>query len=85
MKRIGAADLEGARSTSRLPQPSKWSKRTKRKGGAMVWRSRTRQWLGAAIVIALAVGLFWVALKHVDTAALDAAMSKAARQRELAP
>jgi len=51
----------------------------------MVWRSRTRQWLGAAIVIALAVGLFWVALKHVDTAALDAAMSKAARQRELTP
>jgi hypothetical protein len=51
----------------------------------MVWRSRTRQWLGAAIVIALAAGLFWVALKHVDPAALDAAMSNAARQRELTP
>ena len=39
----------------------------------MAWRSRTQQWLGAAIVIALATGLFWVALKHADTAALDAA------------
>ncbi len=85
MKRIGAADSEGVRSTGHLPQPSKWSKRIKRKGGPMVWRSRTPQWLGAAIVIALAAGLFWVALKHVDTAALDAAMSKAARQRELTP
>ncbi len=51
----------------------------------MAWRSRTRRWLGAAIVTALAAGLLWVALKHVDTAALDAAMSKAARQRELVP
>ena len=68
-----------------LPEPSKWSQMTERKGGALVWRSRTRQWLGAAIVIALAAGLFWVALKHVDTAALDAAMSEAARQRELVP
>ena len=76
MKRIRACHL---------PEPSKWSQMTERKGGAMVWRSRTRQWLGAAIVIALAAGLFWVALKHVDTAALDAAMSEAARQRELVP
>jgi hypothetical protein len=51
----------------------------------MIWRSRIRQWLGAAIVIVLASGLFWLALRHLDTAALDAAMSKAARQRELAP
>ena len=80
MKRIG-----GACSASRLPQLSRWSKRAKRKAEAMAWRSRTQQWLGAAIVIALATGLFWVALKHADTAALDAAMSKAARQRELVP
>jgi hypothetical protein len=85
VKRIRAADLEGVCSTSRPPQPSKWSQMTERMGGAMVWRSRARQWLGAAIVIALAAGLFWVALKQVDTAALDAAMSEAARQRELVP
>jgi hypothetical protein len=62
----------------------------------MIWRSRIRQWLGqwvrAAIVIALAGGLFWMAVNHRDkadgaspAAVLGDAMSKAARQRELTP
>ena len=75
------AETVGVRSTSRLPQSSKWPKRTKRKHGAIMWRSGIPQWLRAAIVIVFAGGLSWMALKHVDTAALDAAMSEAARQR----
>jgi hypothetical protein len=61
----------------------------------MIWRSRIRQWfgqwIGAAIVIALAGGLFWIAVKHAErdgaspAAAVGEAMSKAARQRELTP
>ena len=62
----------------------------------MIWRWRFRQWLGqwvgAAIVIALAGGLFWMAVKHIEraggaspAAAVGEAMSKAARQRELTP
>lgn len=51
----------------------------------MIWRPRIRQWLGAAIVLALVAGVLWVALKNVASVALDSAMSKAARQRELTP
>ena len=62
----------------------------------MIWRSKIRQWLaqwvGAAIFIALAAGLFWVALRYAEragdaspTTAVGEAMSKAARQRQLAP
>lgn len=62
----------------------------------MIWRWRIRQWLGqwvgAAILIALAGGLFWMVLKHAEraggpspAAALGEAMSEAARQRVLTP
>ena len=51
----------------------------------MIRRSTIRRWLGAAIVLTLASGLFWTALRHLDPTALDAAMGKAARQRELTP
>ncbi len=56
----------------------------------MIWKSRIRQWVGAAIVIALASGLFWMAVKHAERAgaspaALGEAMSKAAHQRQLTP
>jgi len=55
----------------------------------MIWRSRTRQWVATAIVIALA-GLLWLAVKQAERAgaspaALGEAMSKAAHQRELSP
>jgi len=49
-----------------------------------------RQWVGTAIVIALA-GMFWLAVKQAErvgasaAAALGEAMSKAAHQRELSP
>jgi hypothetical protein len=39
--------------------------------------ARIRQWLRVAIVIAVVDGLFWMPLKHVETAAPDAAASKA--------
>jgi hypothetical protein len=55
-------------------------------------RQRLGQWVGAAIIIALAGGLFWMAVKHAEradgpspAAVLDEAMSKAARQRVLTP
>ena len=53
----------------------------------MIWRSRIRQWVGAAIVIALAGGLFWMAVTHAEKAgaSLGEAMSNAAHQRELTP
>ena len=62
----------------------------------MIWRSRIRRWLGpwvvAAIVMALAGGLFWMAVHQAERSggaspatALGEAMSKAARQRELTP
>ncbi len=58
----------------------------------MIWRARIRQWLGAAIVIALVGGVFWVVVSQVQRAGgasaaarLGEAMSKAARQRELTP
>ena len=57
----------------------------------MIWRSRIRQWVGAAIIIALVGGLFWMAVKHAEragawpAAVLGEAMSKAAHQRELTP
>jgi hypothetical protein len=58
----------------------------------MIWRWRIRQWVGVAIVIAVAGGLFWTAVKHAErageassAAALGEAMSKAARQRVLTP
>jgi len=61
-----------------------------------IWRLRIRQrlgpWVGAAIIIALATGLFWIAVNHAErrdgaspTSAVDEAMSKAARQRMLTP
>jgi hypothetical protein len=56
----------------------------------MIWRARIRRWLGAAIVIALAGGLVWVAVRYVEkvgdasaAARLGEAMRNAARQREL--
>lgn len=60
----------------------------------MTWRSKIRwwvaRWIGAAIFMALAVGLLWVALRNIEaagdassTTAVGEAMSKAARQREL--
>jgi hypothetical protein len=55
----------------------------------MIWRPRIRQWLGAAIVGALAGGL---AVKHAERAdgaspwaALGEAMSEAVHQRQLIP
>jgi hypothetical protein len=58
----------------------------------MIWRAKIRQWLRVAIVIAVAGGVLWVALKHAEragapssAAAVGEAMSKAARQRELTP
>jgi hypothetical protein len=58
----------------------------------MIWRSRIRPWVAAAIVIVLAGGLFWMVVKHADnsggassSAGLGEAMSKAAHQRVLTP
>ena len=62
----------------------------------MIFRSGIRQalgqWVGAAIVIALVSGLFWMAVKHAErtgdaspAAAVGKAMSQAARQRQLTP
>jgi len=55
----------------------------------MAWRSRIRQWVGTAILVALAGGPFWMVAKHAEragvspAAALGEAMSKAAHQRQL--
>jgi len=46
------------------------------KGWGHDLEARIRQWLGVAIVVALVDGRFWMARKHVETAAPDAAMSK---------
>ena len=58
----------------------------------MIWRSRIRPWVGAAIFIVLAGGLFWMAVTHTEksdgvssSAGLGEAMSKAAHQRVLTP
>ena len=57
----------------------------------MIWRSRIRPWVAAAIVIVLAGGLFWMAVEHAGksggapSAAVGEAMSKAAHQRLLTP
>lgn len=58
----------------------------------MIWRSRIRPWVGEAIVIVLAGGLFWMAVTHTEksdgvssSAGLGEAMSKAAHQRVLTP
>jgi len=51
----------------------------------MIWRSRIRPWVAAAIVIVLAGGLFWMAVRHDEKAGLGEAMSKAAHQRVLTP
>jgi hypothetical protein len=63
-----------------------------RGGEGMIWRSRIRPWVAAAIVIVLAGGLFWMAVKHAEksgaassSAGLGEAMSKAAHQRVLTP
>jgi hypothetical protein len=58
----------------------------------MIWRSRIRPWVAAAIVIVLAGGLFWMAVRHAEksggassSTGLGEAMSKAAHQRVLTP
>ena len=58
----------------------------------MIWRSRIRPWIAAAIGIVLAGGLFWMAVTHTEksdgvssSAGLGEAMSKAAHQRVLTP
>jgi hypothetical protein len=51
----------------------------------MIRRSVIRQSLVAAMVVAVAGGLFWTALTRLDPAVLDAAASKAAGQRMLGP
>jgi hypothetical protein len=61
----------------------------------MIWsmiRQRLGKWIGAAIIMAVAGGLFWMAAKHAERTdgstpgtALGEAMSEAARQRMLAP
>jgi len=58
----------------------------------MIWRSRIRPWVAAAIVIVLAGGLLWMAVTHTEesdgassSARLGEAMSKAAHQRVLTP
>jgi hypothetical protein len=55
----------------------------------MIWsmiRQRLGQWIGAALIVAIAGGLFWMAAKHAERAdgpspgtALGEAMSEAAR------
>jgi hypothetical protein len=61
----------------------------------MIWR-RIRQrpgpWIGATLIIAIAGGMFWVAVNLTQRAdgpssgtTLGEAMSKAARQRMLTP
>ena len=61
----------------------------------MIWstiRQRLGQWIGAALIMAIAGGLFWTAAKHAERAnssspgtAVGEAMNEAARQRMLAP
>ena len=58
----------------------------------MIWRARIRPRVAAAIVIVLAGGLFWMAVRHAEksggaffSAGLGEAMSKAAHQRVLTP
>jgi len=60
--------------------------------GRLRIRQRLGPWVGAAIIIALATGLFRIAVNHPErrdgalpTSAVDEAMSKAARQRMLTP
>ena len=55
-------------------------------------RQRLARWIGAALIMAIAGGLFWMAAKRAETAdgpspatALGEAMSEAARQRLLTP
>jgi hypothetical protein len=57
-----------------------------------MWRMRIRHWLAVALVIAIAVGVFWATLKRTEkaggpspAAALREALSKAAQQRVLTP
>jgi len=61
----------------------------------MIWsriRQRLGPWIGAALIIAIAAGMFWTAVKVAQRAggssprtAVGDAMSKAARQRMLTP
>jgi hypothetical protein len=57
----------------------------------MIWlmvRQRLGQLIGAALIIAIADGLFWMAAKHAertDGPSPGTAMSEAARQRMLTP
>lgn len=61
----------------------------------MIWsriRQRLGPWIGAALIIAVAAGVFWTAVKLAQRAdgsspgmAVGDAMSKAARQRMLTP
>jgi len=52
-----------------------------------VIRRRLGQWVGAAVVIAIAGALFWMAVASSGSpvAAVGEAMSKAAHQRVLTP
>jgi hypothetical protein len=54
----------------------------------MIWsmiRQRLGQWIGAALIMALAGGLLWMAVGPSPGTALGEAMSEAARQRMLPP
>jgi hypothetical protein len=61
----------------------------------MIWpriRQRLGPWIGAALIIAIAGGMVWMAVKLTERpdgsspeTALGEAMSKAARQRMLTP
>jgi hypothetical protein len=57
-----------------------------------IWRAWICPWLRMAVIIAVALGAMWVALKRAEraggpspTTVLGEAMNKAARQRELTP
>ena len=54
----------------------------------MIWsmiRQRLGQWIGAALIVAIAGGLLWMAAGPSPRTAPGEAMSEAARQRMLAP
>jgi hypothetical protein len=59
---------------------------------SMIRQRLLRQWIGAALIMAIAGGLVWMAAKHAERTdgpspetAVGQAMSEAARQRMLAP
>ena len=59
---------------------------------SMIRQRLLRQWIGAALIMAIAGGMVWMASKHAERTdgpssqtTLGQAMSEAARQRMLAP